>query len=324
MKYTISMIVLLNSLLLFGQTPSSDENWSSNLFFEDNFNSGSEPNSSIWHEYNSGSEWTWQWNTSSRREYFDPNNVYLSGGYCVFKAEEDNSLPYGETPQFRVGGVITTQRNFPYGYYEIKWELPDCDGRWLSFWLYGSNAREIDIVENKNTLNNVWGSNVHNPPFHASNDIEGWGDITVPEDFTSENTIGLEWSPEILIFYLNNKPYKEILYNSNIPDPVNMGLIITPGIDNQANPNLSVANYAKTNWVKVHTLKRNINDINLSNNGQLSMYDFALNRTITLSNIDIPNSENMTFRATESITIEGEFTIPIGSEFLGIVHEDVQ
>ena len=45
MRYAISIVILLNSFLLFGQTPSGDQSWS--VHFEDNFTS-SQVNTSKW------------------------------------------------------------------------------------------------------------------------------------------------------------------------------------------------------------------------------------------------------------------------------------
>ncbi len=306
----------LFSDLLISQTPIDDLNWSPDLLINDNFNSMD------WQTWRVMHNW---WPT---KENFTSTHVLTNiiPGLLHLKAEQVNGSP----PFYDVGGLITNSTDYPYGYYEIKWQLPDSYGRWLTFWLLGNSGREIDILENVDVSNTQWGSNVHNnsvtPNFHASQDIPYWSDVDVPVNFsTSQNKIGLEWSPGIVIFYLNDVPYKEIWYDNRIPDPSGMALLITPGIDDSPFPNLWTPDYTIIDWVKVWILKRNLVSTIINSNQSLSLYDYALNTSITFQqNVSIPSQQNLTFRATDHITIDGEFTVPAGSGCTFIVHDDVQ
>lgn len=306
-----------------GQTPLDDKNWNNtNMPINDHFNTGS-INTNTWHILNCNNEWCWQWNNDLHRELYLPANVLpnIESSKVYFLTDQFQGAP---NFQYHTGG-IRTNATFHYGYHEINWQLSPGDCRWISFWLRG-NTKEIDIMENlDNKNNNIWGTNVW---YGDSANIADQLDIKISIKLDSTyNTVGLEWTPGILIFYLNNIPYREILYDYNKVSNENMNLFITPGVARVGcEPNLTNPDYTKVDWVKAWLLKPkdNSNTI-IPNQTNFNTYILtpSLKNSINFaqgSNIIINSGQHLTFRATESITINGDFTINQGAEFTAIVH----
>lgn len=58
-------------------------------------------------------------------------------------------------------------------------------------------------------------------------------------------------------------------------------------------------------------------NMTIQNNTQLAAFDYKVYRTITIGgygyDIDMPSNSNTVFRATNGITINGNFDLPLGS-----------
>ena len=102
---------------------------------------------------------------------------------------------------------------------------------------------------------------------------------------------------------------------SNAIDPITHLPILT------GFPNDMVIDYVRVNKLKCDCE----NDLIIQNNTQLDTLNFAIKKNITIdgsgSAIVIPANEKISLRATESVTITGEFEVPLGSEFEIITHE---
>ncbi len=314
MKYNRIIILLLFISVnnADGQTPTNDLNWQP--YFTEDFSAPID-----WNKWQLPSG-NWQ----PTREYWTTNNVVVSGGNVNFLVDEFQSGKY------HVGGLETKNTSFPYGYYEIKWQVPQNMGRWVSWWLCcgvssGSSWEELDFYENNDvSSNSIFNSNIHSTGLGcnfptSANRVNN--DMT-----TSQNILGVEWTPSVLIYYYNNVPVKEIFYNSCIPYGRQSKLYITPGLSPWINPNLTLPSNTTVDYVKVWTLKKNLIDISVSNNSQLSSFVYNLKKSISINAsvnaISIPVGQNSTFRATDSISIVGDFTVPLGSELTLFTHNE--
>ena len=152
--------------------------------------------------------------------YFDNSNVSFQDGEAIFKINQhgDIELPEGYTHS---AGFMKSKQSVLYGYFESEAKLMDAP--WVSgFWLtmVGKDWwTEIDIAENcpchdgqRNTLN----SNVH--VFRAPKDK---GDVKkhfakpkkyyFPEELQNDYHVwGLEWTPEVIRFYIDGYMFREI------------------------------------------------------------------------------------------------------------------
>jgi beta-glucanase (GH16 family) len=329
----LSLAFIVNS-----QTPTNDLNWNTtNLIFFDDFIGNL--NTTNWRVYDSGSEPTWQWpdNQGRYREYFNPNFVLPNTpatGRLSLKAENRTPvLPHNVGPQWNVGGITTgtggTNGYYNYGYFEIKWKLPpSVNGRWLSFWLVGAPG-EIDILENFDGLTNYQiSTNIHN------NNNTTYNLATVPTDIYDQSTdikIGVEWLPKMCVFYLNDVPYREVLYEDIVPigNPNGLAILITPGISDSIDPTyLSTPNYTEVDWVRICSLKpkENVSKI-IANISDYNTYVFnpTMKNSIKFNSgigITVNNGQHLTLRARDYIEINGDFTIAAGGECTIICHNE--
>jgi beta-glucanase (GH16 family) len=294
------------------QTPNNDLNWQS-YFIED---------------FSAPIDWNkWQLpsgNWQPTREYYTSNNVLVNGGVCNFLIDKF------QTGKYHIGGLETKNTSFPYGYYEIKWQVPISVGRWVSWWLCcgassGNSWEELDFYENSDIRDNsIFYSNIHsvglNCDFPSSVN-------RVSNDMTqSQNIIGVEWTPHCLIYYYNNVPVKEIFYNDCIPCAAQYRLFITPGLSPWVDPDLTIPSNTTVDYVKVWTLKKDLIQTSISNNSQLSSFVYNLKKTISIdasvNSITIPVGQKSTFRATDLISIVGDFTVPLGAELILFTHNE--
>jgi len=244
-------------------------------------------------------------------------------------------------------------QTFLYGYFEIRCKLPVNQGAFPSFWLWRKsvqnsvvNYREIDIFEYAWPITSHIG-NFGTPryfegqiyyyngtePANASSYTYGRYGHTIlasDPDLTNWHTYGMEWSPRHVKWYFDNK-----LTGSYVGDSMpslDMNLIINYAVDGWATPGPSFLpltadfpNEMTIDYVKVSKLKCacSANAV-IQNNTQLTAFDYKVYNNITIggygNDINIPaNSENV-FRADNTITINGNFSLPLGSSLELITH----
>lgn len=185
------------------------------LVWEDNFD-GKELNPKWWNVKNYFVE-----GHEGRKAWRKPENCTLEDGNLVIRGKIEENGDY-------TSGMINTAQAFSYqyGYCEIRAKLPLAGpGRWPGFWMCcpqhpGRKAgSEIDIFE-------MFGDDT----FIACNVHEWWHDecgagnhhinfldgqnypkkIVLPDGkkFSDDfHTIGYEWTPELVAFFVDGEPY---------------------------------------------------------------------------------------------------------------------
>jgi beta-glucanase (GH16 family) len=152
MKYTIVLIVFLNTLVIFGQTPLNDPHWQ--VDWQDNFNVF---NSSIWKKTN-------YCDHGGEPQLYLNQNVTVDNGNLILRlTKEDVQCP--TSPPINVwecggcsngikhytsGMVISHPSNqVKFGYIEAKIKLPYGLVYWPAFWTWVGTPenQEIDIFE---------------------------------------------------------------------------------------------------------------------------------------------------------------------------------
>lgn len=85
-------------------------------------------------------------------EFFD--NVFTYNVYPCTEPDPGDCILSDGFPNRRnfnyTSGMLTTKRNFKYGYFEMSCNIPSIQGNWPAFWLFhlnGGNRTEIDIFE---------------------------------------------------------------------------------------------------------------------------------------------------------------------------------
>ncbi len=293
------------------QIPLNDQNWQS--YFQEDFN------------YLNWNVWTipesiWQ----PEVEKWDTSNILINNGNV-----ELSIIDLGGN-YYQLGGLAHFFQH-PYGFYEIRWDVPNLVGRWISFWLCCGNTNELTQINEELDLFET--TNDINPYRYHTNVHCDDGCLSMPDSFivtqnitTTQNVYGFEWTPECLIYYFNNIPVKEIFYNTCIPRGNMDILYITPGISKECFPNLNSNSSTFIDYVKIWTLKYDVVDIVVTRNTQITTFAFSVKKTITFdatrTSLSIPLNTKNTFRATDFILIEGDFTVPIGSEMTLFIHDN--
>lgn len=102
------------------------------------------------------------------------------------------------------------------------------------------------------------------------------------------------------------------------PQRIVIDLQIDMGVDD-FNPSITFPQYMKIDYFRYYQLKKNCNtDVIINDATDLNNYIFSVKRNITIGNassiIYLNSGDIKTFRATNEITINGDFIVPIGSE----------
>lgn len=341
MKVFFLILLLLNSLSLWFTSsahcqipPTLDNNWRLNTSKSDEFNSTTLDNSK-WDALNPSNGIGYNWGGGG---IFRPSNVIVDGNDLLLKVEDitNSNLYY-------TGGIQSVEHNYSYGYYEICAKLPGfynnlspCgEGFWPAFWTYYVEEDEdgcriihdeIDILEPSggqyaNAKSNVAGWHDEHPDCEIDHIkiCEAWYNHDQPL-FKDYHKYAVEWLPDRIIFYFDDQPfYAQYNHPKMIMEP--QYVVIDQQIDgsHSVNPNTPFPQYMQVDYFRYYELNKFCEQtLLLSNNSQLHMALPGIRKCIIIgdgiNSLYLSNNECKTFRVTDSIIINGNFTVPIGCE----------
>jgi len=148
---------------------------------------------------------------------------------------------------------------------------------------------------------------------------------------TEFHTYAIEWSPEIIIWYFDGKVVGNAFHEPEITDQP-MYLKVNYAIDNWKRDTIchNTALFPLDmviDYVYVYQLNCDCgknNTVNITNNSELSTQSKSVKDKITVGTssgtITVP-SPGIALRATQEITIESNFEVPLGVEFMAVVHD---
>lgn len=317
------ILIFIFPLICFSQSPPVfDNNWDLvNLEYEAIFNGVF--NSTEWHKHHG-----WGDRHPDDDYQYTPDNVYLENNYLVLRSRLNPNYVLGDTvPPPIYSGMITSKReDFLYGYYEIECDI-DINGyrSQPAFWLWNANCsqywyEEIDIFEIQGDQA-LWTSCIHEHPCDSN---LNWGHFEENANLTGLNLgyhkYGLEWLPNTLVFYIDDIPVRTV-YDSRVPSHelkivAQIGFLGSRYVDYP-----SYNNYMKIKSIKVYNMIMNNNcmdNVSVLTQNQFDTYQFGVKNSIIIdggiSGISINSNQKITFRASDSITIDGNFDCPLGSE----------
>jgi|AntRauTorckE6833_2_1112554.scaffolds.fasta_scaffold00890_7 beta-glucanase (GH16 family) len=319
--------------------PNLDGNWELNTAKSDEFNSTTLDNSK-WNALDPWSGIGYNWGGG---QYFRPANVSVDGNYLQLKVED-----ISWSDKYYSGGVQSVNHNYSYGYFEIRAKLPGfynnglpCgEGFWPAFWTYyvehdANGCRtihdEIDILEPSGSQyadakSNVAGWHDEHPDCNIDH-VKVSGNVWYTHNqplFDDYHKYAVEWLPNRIIFYFDDQPfYVENNHPKMIMEP--QFVVIDQQIDGglpvpYLNPNTPLPQYMSVDYFRYYSLSSSYCNQNATilNNSQLSSFLFAIRKNIFIGNgsssISLSSGDNITFRATNEIIINGDFTVPLGSE----------
>jgi beta-glucanase (GH16 family) len=243
----------------------------------------------------------------------------------------------------------STKEKTKYGYFEIKCKLPVNCGAFPAFWLFDSsnnNYREIDVFEYSWYITEKGGNRGSSRYFEGQvyyyNGPEplnrlsytygqyGYHIPTSVSDLTNWHKFGMEWSPKQVKWY-----FDDVLINSYVGDSVpsmSMNVIVNNAVDNYATPpggvpmTIGFPEEMIIDYVKIYKLKCDSCSTNgiIYTQNDLTTFNYKVYKNITIggsgNTINIPINSKVAFRATDGITINGVFNLPVGSTLDLITH----
>jgi len=270
-------------------------------------------------------------------------DTILGKSYCL----EEDSIPF----EFSTS-MLYSKKLFRYGYFEIKFKLPEPPtppkrhlGFGPNFWLYnadknGNNgwknyASEIDIFEinsydSLNNQSNLYTSNVHyqNCPVDSlchKQSMAEYGHISS----NVWHTAGVNWTPSKLEFYFDNTLIRELIGESlDIPFDSLISMPIWIDVNAPAsnfcvafdtiNSNGTSFPYVYTiNCVKVWHMEHSCSTVKNYCNFSPLLYDSKLYKSVTIGgqgcNASISNQNFVSIYATDFIELNEGVSVDANS-----------
>ncbi|MEI6851483.1 MAG: glycoside hydrolase family 16 protein [Bacteroidota bacterium] len=242
-------------------------------------------------------------------------------------------------------GAITILDTLKYGYFETRCKLPTKRGAFPAFWLYDysdGEYREIDIFEYSWSLfgkyNCYDSSRIFNGGLYYHHAVDlgvHYGDhgYIIPANepgLENWHKFAAEWTPKRVVWYFDNKPIGEYCGDS-MPNR-RMYVMLNYALDNYIMHNdpptpiqSGFPDDMTIDYVRINKLKCNCNnDTVIQNNTQLAAFHYSVKKTITIGgygySINLSSTDKDVFRATDGITINGDFEVPLGAELELIIH----
>jgi beta-glucanase (GH16 family) len=336
------MNVLLMAFLIIlpfamkGQSPPIfDHNWEKNTSLSDEFQ-GSSLNLTMWDMLDN----------STPCDPVDGHDCWTQGSFIpsvsnVFLTNND-FLVLRATNSTTTGGVKTKNENYLYGYYEMRAKLPGyfnpltnshCSlGFWTAFWVYHQvkdaskcllEHNEIDIVEpNGNTESDAQTNEVGCHQYVGNCLAQKFGTkiiTNLPPLYVDFHKFAAECLPDRVIYYFDDVPFNVVYGQPSYPTHL-MRVVIDNQLTTGINSNTPWPMDYVIDYFRFYQLKTNYCGIDsyINDNAQLASFQFGVRRNITFGNgsntVSLVAGDNMTFRATNEITINSDFIVPLGSE----------
>lgn len=321
------MIILSNTAYIFGQTPATDPHWK--VVWEDNFNT---LNTDIWLVKDNFDHY-------GERQVFVDENVYVQNGnlVCEIKNQSYSCPTWAIEPNYHCVNQHNTNQPYSYtsgwvqskaayntqfGYIEARINFPYQPGLWPAFWTFvgdgvvgPNNAAEIDIAEMLGEEGpNILTTNIHRT-FPNDDHFVKHSPINYNWNSGTWHTYAVEWSPSKIIWYVDNYPIR-VFPNHGIIDPVT--IILSIGLRNAFIDWTTFPQKMYVDYVKVYNLKNDCNTVINACNYNFGTHDNKVKKDITIGvngcTNSLTNGNNVYLRATDGILINGDFTVPLGSE----------
>lgn len=256
------------------------------------------------------------------------------------KSCTDSSHPDPPQDIFYFSGTIETINKYWFGYYELKCKLPSHLGEKTSFWLYGTGPHsyeEIDIfeqsyIDSSHQLDKGFSCGIHYNP-DSNNYQEAHETVKLfylIEDgypnLSQEHTYACEWLPDKITWYFDSEVIFECNDRDEIPQhPMRLKIthpVLKEAVSNHV-PLWNGSDAVTISYVKYNQLEFDCDtDVAIRNVNDINNYQPGVKHSVAIgssSGLGIPANKNIAFRASESITIDNQLTIPSGAQVTMIV-----
>lgn len=144
--------------------------------------------------------------TARRKE-----NARVEDGRLIIEARRDGS-------KYSSARLVSKDKgDWTYGRFEVRAKLPSGRGTWPAIWMlptlksYGEGGwpdnGEIDIMEHVGFDPDVVHGSAHTKAYYHSIGTQKTGKTTVPASRTEFNVYAVEWTPDDIRWYVNDKHY---------------------------------------------------------------------------------------------------------------------
>ncbi|HTB32454.1 MAG TPA: glycoside hydrolase family 16 protein [Bacteroidia bacterium] len=346
MKFLRIFYLLIQIMLAGGcylcksQTPANDLNWVLDTGKSDEFNSVY-INKNKWHilDCPSGDCCNWGGGTA-----FEKGNSIDSGGILQLRSDGPGFAPIPcNRGQFATGGLSSDSANYSYGYFEMYAKLPGFyyngtpyAGKFQpSLWLAYSQSdtscttihNEIDVLlpgplyTNASINQSAW-SYQKDCSFYIVKIFNFYSRVPL---FLAYHKYAFEWNTNKLIFLFDDVPYSEN-YNSPTFTMHPLWVYIQEGLADTTyhfSPGTTFPQYMSVDYFRYYKLNLDCGTSSiLLTNTDLAAYVYSVKSDITFgdgtNSISLNSTDKKYFRAVNTITINGTFTAPLGSE-LGLL-----
>jgi beta-glucanase (GH16 family) len=185
--------------------------------------------------------------TGWEKQYYADENVSISNGKLKLTTKVDPADRFpdlsGRSVFFRyTSGIVISRNEYSKGKFEIKCKIPEMDGLFPAFWLYGYCSQEIDGFEftnaSDNSDKNIDAGHVimtYHKAYDCLNDERG----NCESPFTFESKVDLskdfhlysiEWDDYKMIWRLDGMIIREVYRYWYLPTTTPSGPIITTAI----------------------------------------------------------------------------------------------
>lgn len=148
--------------------------------------------------------------------FIGENRLNITAIRSPAQYENDHNLIWDGAATVRqdwlTGVVRSTMMAQKYGYFGVRARMPPGSGMWPELWLlelFGIWPWEFDLAEARGEDLSQIHQNTHAPnpanPGISIADNPGWKDIPITGNAADINEYGVEWTPEIVRFYINGK-----------------------------------------------------------------------------------------------------------------------
>jgi len=209
-RLIFTLLLILIAVSNYALAPASQTSWQ--LVWSDEFNYEGLPDASKW-GYDVGGH---GWGNKELQNYTDrrKENARVENGVLIIEARRDG----GETRAYSSARLVTKNKgDWTYGRLEVRAKLPSGRGTWPAIWMlptqrsygqgYWPDNGEIDIMEHVGYDPDVIHGSAHTKAYHHSINTQKTGKIKVDSARSGFNVYAVEWTPEEIRWYVNDRQY---------------------------------------------------------------------------------------------------------------------
>ncbi len=189
--------------------------------WSDEFDTNGAPNEAIWgYDIGDGG-----WGNNEAQFYTkDSTNSRVEDGNLIIETRKSEIGDLG--PKYTSARMVTkNKKDFLYGRMEVKAKLPVGRGTWAAIWtlgtqdIYGADAYwpdngEMDLMEHVGFDQDIVHTNIHTRAFHHSIGTNKGQKRFVKDASTDFHIYRLDWYPNTLEFYIDDKLFFEFKKSS--------------------------------------------------------------------------------------------------------------